>query len=436
MGARTDSARRAFRIAGLTAGVTGSYVGYLAQSLFLGEQAKQDRKRGAHARVGAKLRTELSALRGPVMKLGQMLSLHTDVLPEEVLRELGTLQMQAPPMHPSLVTATLRSALGKDPDALFKRFDAQPFAAASLGQVHRATLLDGTRVAVKIQYPGIQSAVRDDFRWLRRVSVMAQASGHLPRTLIDEIEAQITAETDYTREAAHLESFARGLRRFVFVHVPQPYPALSGERVLTMSLVPGRHLDAFLARRPSQDTRDLIGHRLMELFYFQVFALRAFHADPHWGNYLFTDTGDIGIVDFGCVKELDANVVNRLRRLYLYTGRRDSPEFQRLLAARYGLPGEKVPAKVLKALTDFSERFYRKVYPPDQKDDVRRFDFSDAVFLRDYVREASRLAHVKGARPEYVFLARAEIGLYTTLHRLKARVATSAIVRAALALKA
>ena len=131
------------RLAGLTAGVTGSYVGYMAQRMFLGEEGRDTKRRATHAKAGRRIRDELQLLRGPIMKLGQALSLHTDIVPEEMLAELTKLQMEAPGMHPSLALAQFKASLGRSPEQVFKRFDAEPFAAASLGQVHRAVMRDG-----------------------------------------------------------------------------------------------------------------------------------------------------------------------------------------------------------------------------------------------------------------------------------------------------
>ena len=198
---------------------------------------------------------------------------------------------------------------------------------------------------------------------------------------------------------------------------------------MTMSVVPGRHLDTFLAKRPPQRLRDAIGSRLFELFYFQVLILEALHADPHWGNYLFNDDGTIGLVDFGCVKQLGSDLVRRLRKSYLFVGRADSAEFRRLLEEQFAGPRERLPQGTRRAFIDFTEHFYKKVYPPDPKDAQRPFDFADPGFLRDYLRQSGKLFRARGTKPHYIFLACAEIGLYTRLHRLKARVRTSAIVR-------
>src|SRR5437879_7711122 len=224
--------------------------------------------KSTHIRAARRMADEMQALRGPAMKLGQMLSLQTGVLPEEVLTGLARLQMESPCMHPSLVRVQIKGSLGREPEEIFKQFTVEPFAAASLGQVHHAITREGQRVAVKIQYPGIRRAIENDFRLFRTFSKPAQASGHIRRAAIDEIEDQIIAETDYLREADNIEFLADRLAPLSFVKVPRVCRAYSSDKVLTMSLMTGLHLEDFLAQRPSQKLRNELGANLFELFYF------------------------------------------------------------------------------------------------------------------------------------------------------------------------
>ena len=156
--------RRALRMASMTAGISGSYLGYLAQSVFLGEEARGKKLKSTHARAGRRMSADLQELRGPAMKLGQLLSMQEGVLPDEAVMELANLQRSAPGMHPSLVRAQFKASMGAPPEAVFASFEETPFAAASLGQVHRAVTRKGELVAVKIQYPGIKDAVHNDFK--------------------------------------------------------------------------------------------------------------------------------------------------------------------------------------------------------------------------------------------------------------------------------
>ena len=424
---KNSTTGRALSMASMGAGIAGSYAGYLLQRAFLGEAKSRIKLKSTHTRAARKMADEMQALRGPAMKLGQMLSLQTGVLPDEVLAELASLQMEAPGMHPSLVRVQVKGSLGREPEEIFKHFTPEPFAAASLGQVHHAVTREGQRVAVKIQYPGIRRAIENDFSLFRAFAKPAQASGHIPKSAIDEIEKQIVAETDYEREADNIDFLADRLAPLSFVKVPRVFRKYSSDKVLTMSLMTGGHLEDFLAQRPSQKLRNQLGSDLFELFYFQVLKIEALHADPHWGNYLFNEDASISLVDFGCVKYLSPESVAYLRSVFLYPGETDSANFRRLLETYYERVGEKLLPAARRALIRFADNFYRKVYPP--KPEKELFDFSDATFLRDYLRESKNLFRTKGVLTEFIFMGRAEMGLYQTLHRLRARVPTSQIVK-------
>jgi len=420
--------RRALSMASMGADIAGSYIGYLLQRAFLGEARGKSKLKSTHSRAARRMVDEMQALRGPAMKIGQTLSLQTGTLPDEVLAELASLQMEAPGMHPSLVRVQVKGSLGREPEEIFKDFAPEPFAAASLGQVHHAVTREGQRVAVKIQYPGIRQTIENDFTLFRTFSKPAQASGHIPKGAIDEMEQQILAETDYRREADNIEFFQQHLAPLSFAKVPRVLRQYSSDKVLTMSLMRGLHLDDFLARRPSQKLRNETGAHLFELFYFQVLKVEAFHADPHWGNYLFNDDASIELVDFGCVKHLRPESAAYLRSVFLYPGAIDSADFRELVERYYELVGEKLLPAARRALISFANNFYRRVYPP-QAEKRQLFDFGDAAFLRDYLRESKNLLRTKGVMTEFIFMGRAEMGLYQTLHRLMARVPTSQIVR-------
>jgi predicted unusual protein kinase regulating ubiquinone biosynthesis (AarF/ABC1/UbiB family) len=416
-------------MAAMGADIAGSYVGYLLQRAFLGKARGQSKLKSTNTRAARRMRDEMQSLRGPAMKLGQTLSLQTGTLPDEVLAELSSLQMAAPGMHPSLVRVQVKESLGREPEEIFKDFSPKPFAAASLGQVHHASTRDGRLVAVKIQYPGIRGAIENDFKLFRAVSKPAQASGHIPKVAIDEMEQQIVAETDYEREADNIEFFARRLAPLSFVKVPRVLRQYSSDRVLTMSLMSGSHLEDFLAKRPSQKLRNQLGANLFELFYFQMLKLEAVHADPHWGNYLFNDDASIELVDFGCVKYFRPESIAYLRSVFLYPGDRNSADFRRLLEKNYRIAGEKLLPNARRALMSFADNFYSRVYPPEPEKQDEPFDFGDAEFLQDYLSGSKDLLRTKGVMREFIFMGRAEMGLYQTLHRLKARVHTSRIVR-------
>ncbi|MCW5559505.1 MAG: AarF/ABC1/UbiB kinase family protein, partial [Verrucomicrobiae bacterium] len=271
----------------LGAGLAGSYLAHHLSRPFADGNSETDRQRSLRRRNARQVREGLQALRGPIMKLGQVASMQGHLLGPEMLEELSTLQRQAPPMHPTLMRVQFRNALGREPEEVFRSFTAEAASAASLGQVHRAVTKDGDEVAVKIQYPAIREAIESDFKLLRTALLPARATGHIEAKAIREAERGILEEADYLKESKNVAFFEKQLAPLPFVRVPRVWKEYSARQVLTMSWLDGAHLKEFLAAKPSQEMRDRIGERLMRLFFFQLFRVRALHADPHPGNYLF-----------------------------------------------------------------------------------------------------------------------------------------------------
>lgn len=426
--ANKSSLGRALDIGRMGAAVAGSYLGYLAQSAFLGTEARQEKLKTTNKKVGVYAREEMQTLKGPLMKIGQMLSMQSHALPEELIQELSRLQMQAPGMHPSLVRVQFKNSLGKDPEDVFLEFDPEPFAAASLGQVHRAVTYRGETAAVKIQYPGIRDAVEQDFEILKTLSLPARWSGHMTRKVLEELSTGILLETDYLNEARNIEYFQKNLAGLDFVRLPRVYGRYSTDKVLAMSFVSGRHLDQWLAQNPSQRERNRIGANLMELFHYQLLKMHAVHADPHLGNYLFDSDGTVGLVDFGCVKRLSPQYVRVFSRLFLFNESFDSDAYVQNLRDLYAASGSRPGRETIRIMREFSG-LYQKMFPPDPAQEDRLVDFGSPDFLREIYEKSRRLAAHKGLLPELLFIMRAEGGLYNALHKLGAKIPSSRIVR-------
>ncbi|MGP8235131.1 MAG: ABC1 kinase family protein [Limisphaerales bacterium] len=419
---------RGFRLGKLSLGLVGSYLSYQAQNLLLGEGEQARRQARFHQKASRRVREELGALKGPAMKLGQMLSMQTDMLPEEAMQELAHLQMQAPAMHATLARAQFKASVGRFPDEVFRQFDAQAFAAASLGQVHRAVTHDGEKVAVKIQYPGIKSAIETDFKLLRSTTLPTQLTGHLPRALLDEIQRGLLEETDYRREADHLEFFRKGLSRLDYLTIPRVRREWSTDRVLTMSYVEGESFDAFLQRKPSKEIRDQTGTRLVEMYELQLVCLKALHADQHPGNYLFGPNGTIGLVDFGCVKHLSFDVLE-LRRCYRERAWRQSEAAARSFVAL--VYGPRVPFARARRVLPILDQWADLVYPQGSTADVI-IDYRaglDAKFKELGAAHMKRVLQDKLINPEFAFLGRADMGLFYLLRQLRAKVNFSEVWR-------
>lgn len=264
------------------------------------------------AALGRILFGALGQLRGSALKVSQLLSMHPDLLPGGVRQELARAHHQAPPLNRALVGRVFRQAFGQEPEALFDHFEPTAFAAASLGQVHRAQLAGHGTVAVKVQYPGIAATITSDMQ-LMRTALRALAHTGMPMpadvvvaSVMDEIEATLLREVDYLQEAEQLQWFARHAARPGVV-LAEPILSHTRAQVLTQQFLPGQPLVAWLATQPAQAERDRAGQHLWDWFMHCIFVLGRVHADPHPGNFLFAPDGTVGVLDFGCTRELSAH---------------------------------------------------------------------------------------------------------------------------------
>lgn len=416
---------RGYRLGKLGFSLVGSYLGYQAQNLFLGEGKRPERRARFQQQASRRVRAELGNLKGPAMKLGQMLSLSSGALPPEALAELANLQMRAPGMHASLARAQFKAALGKYPEELFREFDPEPFAAASLGQVHRGVTRTGEKVAIKIQYPAIRSAIENDFKLLRSLTLPGQLTGHIPAALLAEFERGMLEETDYLHEAQNLDFFRKELAGLAYLSIPRVYPELSGDRVLTMSFIEGVSLREFLLAKPSAAARDLLGTRLAEMYYTQLHRLKALHADQHPGNYLFQADGRIGLVDFGCVKRLRIEITKIIDCLLHRSWRQGEAEARQLLKRIFG---SQVPYRRARKALPLLENSADFLFPqgPSANPVV---NFADSALLKLAAHNGKGMLRDKLIPPEFAFVSRAEMGLCHLLHEVGARVNVETVWR-------
>lgn len=422
--ANAPSKKRGRKMLSLGAGLAGNYLAYQLARPFASKQENAARRQQFQGKNARLVREHLQDLRGPVMKVGQALSMQTHALGADWIRELSALQMQVPPMHFSLMRAQFKASIGDYPEDLFKSFDETPFAAASLGQVHWAVTRDGEKVAVKIQYPAVREAIDGDFKMLRLAGLPVRLSGHLEDRVIDEARRGILEETDYLNEAGNIEHFRKALAPLSFIRIPRVYPKLSGDRVLTMSRMPGERLDDFLKSNPSQALRDQIGERLVQFFFFQVFKALALHADPHPGNYLFNPDGTISLVDFGCVKFLKPESARCYSQFWSRDWTDNDATYREIVRVVLGSDRAADP-RVRKTMLAI-KRFYDEFHPLEHPDQLH--DAGDMRFMEGVTELAKVLLQNKFLAPEFLFLSRTESGMCNLLHILKARVQTTSVV--------
>ncbi|MGQ0521325.1 MAG: ABC1 kinase family protein [Actinomycetota bacterium] len=256
----------------------------------------------------------LGGMKGAIMKAGQMLSFIADGLPPEAKAALATLQADVAPMAPSLAEGVIREELGADPDKLFLDFELVPVAAASIGQVHRAVMPDGRVVAVKVQYPGVDSAIKSDLdnaELLYNLFAQFALKNLEVKALVDELRARMADELDYRHEAACQTEFADRYAGHPFIRVPTVVPERSSRRVLTSEWVGGMRWDEFL-ETADQAARNRAGEIIMRFSQGSIHLHGVFNGDPHPGNYRFGGDGSVTFLDFGLVKRWAPGEFERL----------------------------------------------------------------------------------------------------------------------------
>ncbi|WP_322819227.1 AarF/ABC1/UbiB kinase family protein [Tepidiforma sp.] len=278
-------------------------------------QRREEKRKEAVLRTSEDVTRAMGEMKGAAMKVGQVLSMLSGVVPPEMAEGLARLQADAPPMAFELVEEVLEAAYGRSPKAVFRSLEREPFAAASIGQVHRAVLWDGSRVAVKVQYPGVREAIERD---LANVAVLLGVGGLVAKgldigTLVRDLGEGIRGELDYRREAAWQQRFFDAFEGHAFVRVPRVYHELTTETVLVQEWLPG--LPFREALRLPQEERNRLGEMIYRFCFGSLYRHGLFNGDPHPGNYLLLGDGRIGFVDYGCVAEFDAAVIEGFKRL-------------------------------------------------------------------------------------------------------------------------
>ncbi|MBL7812549.1 MAG: AarF/ABC1/UbiB kinase family protein [Bacteroidetes bacterium] len=296
----TGKVERAMKLVGTGARIGGNYLKYYTRKAITGD----DNRDQLHEDNAEDIYASLSELKGSALKVAQMLSMDKNLLPRAYTDKFAMSQYSAPPMSGPLVVKTFSRSTGKSPLELFDTFETKSAAAASIGQVHRATLGD-KQLAVKVQYPGVGDSIRSD---LKLVKPVANAMFGLPEKemakYFAEVEEKLMEETDYDLELRRSMEISESCGHLPGVLFPRYYPEFSGDKVLVMDWLPGKHLKEFLAENPAQEIKTRVAQRLWDFYEYQLHTLRAIHADPHPGNFLFQEDGTVGVIDFGCIKEV------------------------------------------------------------------------------------------------------------------------------------
>lgn len=281
----------------------------------------------------SRVRMALAELGPTFIKLGQVLSLRPDLVGSALATELQLLQTQTPPDPYESVQLTIQTELGMKVEEAFASFDPEPMASASIGQVHKATLHDGTEVVVKVQHENIQSKVREDMEVLAGLAGLADRIPELaawqPKILVEQLSKSLKRELSFTRELNNLQVFTTQFASFKDVRIPKPYPKLSTSHVLTMERLNGQSISQFMSSTPDDPAqRELelsrIPRRAAELYLEMIFSAGIYHADPHPGNVLILPDSTLGLLDFGMVGRIDDSLRETIEEMLLAVSSSDA----------------------------------------------------------------------------------------------------------------
>ena len=371
------------------------------------------------AKNAADLQAALGGLKGPLMKVAQILSTLPDLLPEEYMAELGKLQAQAPSMGWSFVRRRMAGELGADWKSRFKSFEHDAVAAASLGQVHRAVGLDGQEFACKIQYPDMGSAVEADLKQLNLAFSLYRRYDKAidPSNIHTELAERLREELDYRREARNMSLYHHILENESSVHVPISIPELSTDRLLTMTWLEGTPLMQWLETDIEQ--RNQIARNMFRAWYVPLYYYGALHGDPHLGNYTVREDRSLNLMDYGCIRVFRPEFIKAV--IDLYKAIRDDDEALAVHAYEtWGFVG------LQKSVIEILNQWARFLYAPLLEDRVMPIQETGGVSYGAGVAAKihRELRETGGIMPprEFVLMDRAAIGLGSVFTHLRAEI--------------
>lgn len=407
----------------ITTGVKigGNYIKHYSKKLFNPDLDRSE----LNEDNAADIYQSLSELKGSALKVAQMLSMDKNLLPQAYVDKFTQSQYNAPPLSGPLIVQTFKKYFGKNPDQIFDKFNIRSTNAASIGQVHQAEL-NGKKLAIKIQYPGVGDSISSDLKLIKPFAFrMLGMSEKELDIYMREVEERLLEETDYELEVRRSIEFSNACANLNNVVFPAYYPDLSSKRIITMDWLEGEHLREFLATNPSQELRNQIGQALWDFYNFQQHELRAVHADPHPGNFMITPDGKLGVIDFGCIKEMPEDFYYPFFSLTSTNLLDNKEETIKAFRQLDMIHKDDTPSQVEFYYTQYKEMIELFAMPYINN----HFDFSKTAFfdqLYKFGERLSKMPEFKQARgvKHFIYVNRTNFGLYNILHELKADVKT------------
>jgi predicted unusual protein kinase regulating ubiquinone biosynthesis (AarF/ABC1/UbiB family) len=420
----TSKVQRATQFVKTGIKVGGNYVKHYTKKVFNKNVSKEE----LHEDNAKDIYKALSNLKGSALKVAQMMSMDKNMLPKAYTDRFTMAQYSVPPLSSPLVIKTFKQSFGKTPQEMFDAFDMEAVNAASIGQVHLA-YKDGKKLAVKIQYPGVADSISSD---LKMVKPFASLVLGLPNKDIEkylqEVESKLLEETDYELELRRSIEISTASSHIPHLRFTDYYPEFSSKKILTMGWLEGQHLKEFLETNPSQPIRNQIGQAMWDFYDFQMHTLKAVHADPHPGNFLMQSDGTLGILDFGCVKEIPEDFYRNYFMVVNPHFLEDEALMMNTFKEMEFLRDDDSPEDVV-FFTGIFKQMIGMLCKPFQTD---TFDFSnDDYFTQIYefgeslstMPQIRKSKEARGAK-DALYINRTYFGLYSILNQLGATVET------------
>ncbi len=420
----TKKAERAMQFLGTGAKIGGNYIKYYTKKIINGDTGKA----ALHQENAEDIYDTLSDLKGSALKVAQMLSMDKGILPQEYTEKFALSQYAAKPLSGPLVVKTFQKYFDKKPQEIFDTFETNANNAASIGQVHKATL-NGEKLAVKIQYPGIAQSIESDLKIVKPIAKrMFDITEKEIEKYFAEVKDKLIEETNYSIELERSIFISDACKHIANIYFPKYYPNLSSDKILTMQWLEGSHLKEFLEKNPSQEIKNQIGQALWDFYNYQMHELKLVHADPHPGNFLLSEKGEVGVIDFGCVKEIPLDFYNDYFALILPEIKANETLLNAIMNSLEMTFANDTPRELLVFKEAFNKMTDLLATPFKQS----TFDFGNDAYINsiyamgEEISKNDEIRNSKVARgsKHMLYINRTYFGLYALLHELKANINT------------
>jgi len=391
---------------------------------FMGKDKKEKSQNETHAEIAKVIIESLGTLKGISVKIAQQVALGLPFLPKEYLAEISKSFNAIPPINRALIRKIIKQELGAYPNDVYDSFESEAFGAASLGQVHLATL-EGKKFAVKVQYPGIATSIDSDLGVLKFGLTRFAKGGNIDH-IMKEIEDRLHEEVDYEIEADNTEHFSKNFIHELIV-IPKIEREFSSTKVLTSSFLEGKSFQEFLDANPTQKEKNHYAQLIFDSFFMGLYHLQMIHADPNPGNFIFMEKGKLGLIDFGCVKRLEDDFLKDFSELHVaLMDNIDDAEVTKLYA-NLNMIDDDTPQKMLEFYQEVIkplDRIYIEIFENESYNFKENSDFSKRGFDTIMEVQKKQITAVHNMNEEYIFVDRTLLGYYAMFEKMEATIDT------------